>query len=116
MTNVTGFSSKSKGNIKYSDLPSAIRPIPLFADLPPPLFNSLPELVDEPVSSTSEESFLEDDCYNPLADKPPILISQSILNDLVRDQNLQKESAELFGSRLQLINLLAPNTTYIWYR
>ena len=71
MTNVTGFSSKSKGNIKYPDLPLAIRPIPHSADLPPPLFTSLPELVDEPVSSTSEGSTLEDDCYNPLADKSP---------------------------------------------
>ena len=59
MTNVAGFSSKSKGSIKYPYLLSAIRPIPHSADLPPPLFTSLPELVDEPVSSTSEESFLE---------------------------------------------------------
>ena len=57
MTDIAGFSSKSKGNIKYPNLPSAIRPIPHFADLPPPLFTSLPELVDEPVSSTSEEFF-----------------------------------------------------------
>ena len=55
MTNVAGFSSKSKGNIKYPNLPSAIRPMPHSADLPPPLFTSLPGLVDQPVSSTSEE-------------------------------------------------------------
>ena len=61
VTNVTGFSSKSKGNIKCPYFPSAIRPIPHSADLPPPLFTSLPELVDEPVSSTSEGSSLEDD-------------------------------------------------------
>ena len=116
MTNVTGFSSKGKGNIEYPDLPSAIRPIPHSADLPPPLFTFLPELVDEPVSSTSEESSLEDDCYNPLADKSPILITQAFLNDLVRDLNLPKESAEVLGLRLQHNNLLAPNTTYSWYR
>ena len=117
MTNVAGFSSKSKGSIKYPYLLSAIRPIPHSADLPPPLFTSLPELVDEPVSSTSEESFLEDNCYEPLADnKSPILITQAFLNDLVRDLNLPKESAELLGSRLQHNNLLAPNTTYSWYR
>ena len=78
---------------------------------------SLPELVDEPVSSTSEESSLEDDCYEALADnKSAILIIQAFLNDLVRDLNLPKESAELLGSRLQHKNLLAPNTTYSWYR
>ena len=82
MTDVVGFSSKSKGNIKYPNLPSAIRPIPHSADLPPPLFTSLPELVDEPVSSTLEESSLEDDCCEPLADnKSLILITQAFLND-----------------------------------
>ena len=102
MTNVAGFSSESKGYIKYPNLPSAIRPIPHSADLPPPLFISLPELVDEPVSSTSEESSLEDDCYEPLANnKSLILITQTFLNDLVRDLNLLKESAGLLGSRLQ---------------
>ena len=53
MTDVAGFSSKSKGNIKYPNLPSAIRSIPHSADLPPPLFTSLPELVNKPVSTTS---------------------------------------------------------------
>ena len=100
MTNVGGFSSKSKGNIKYPNLPSANRPILHSAELPPPLFTSLPEVVDEPESSTTEESFLEDDCYEPLADyRSPILITQAFLNDLVRDLNLPKESAELLGSR-----------------
>ena len=69
MTNVTGFSSKSKGNIKYQDLPLAIRPISHSADLPPSLFTSLPELINEPVNSTSEAKSLEDDCYNSLTDK-----------------------------------------------
>ena len=117
MTNVTGFSSKSKGNIKYHHFPSSIRLIPHSADLPPPLFNSLPKLVDEAVSSTTEESSLKDDCYNKLADnKSPILITKTFLNDLVRDLNLPKESVELLGSTLQHNNLLAPNTTYSWYR
>ena len=106
ITNVTGFSSKSKGNLKYPDLPLAIRSISHSADLSPSLFTSLPELVDEQVSSTSEGSSLEDDCCNPLADKSPILITQAFLNDLVRDLNLPKESAELLGSKLQHNNLL----------
>ena len=116
MTNVTSFSFESKGSIQYQDLPSAIRPIPPSADLSPPLFTSLPELNNEPVNSTSEASSLEDDCYNPLADKSPILITRAFLNDLVRDLNLPKESAELLGSRIQHNNLLAPNTTYSWYK
>ena len=100
MTNVAGFSSKSKGNIKYPHLLPAIRPIPHSAELPPPLFTSLPEVVDEPESSITEESSLEDDCYETLADySSSILITQAFLNDLVRDLNLPKESAELLGSR-----------------
>ena len=83
-TDVADFSSKSKGNIKDPNLPSAIRPIPHSADLPPPLLTSLPELVDEAVSSTSEESCLEDDCYEPLADNiSPILITQAFLINLI---------------------------------
>ena len=117
MTNVAGFSSKSNGNIKYPNLTSAIRPVPHSADLPPPLFTSLPEVVDEPVSSTSEESSLQDDCYDPLPDtKSPILVTQAFLKDLIRDLNQPKDSAKLLGSRLQHNNLLAPNTTYFWYR
>ena len=100
-TNVAGFSSKSKGNIKYPNLTSAIQPVTHSADLPP-LFTSLPEVGYEPVSSTSEESSIEDDCYEPLPDtKSPILVTQAFLNDLVRDFNLPKDSAELLGSRLQ---------------
>ena len=77
----------------------------------------MPELVDEPVSSTSEESSLDDDCYKPLADnKSPISITQTFFNNLVREMNLPKESAELLGSRLQHNNLFAPNLTYSWYR
>ena len=117
MTDVAGFSSKSKGNIKYPNLPSAIIPIPHSAELPPPLFTSLPEVVDEPENSTTEKSSLEDDCYEPLADyRTPILITQAFLNDLVRDLNPPKKFAELLGSRIQHNNLLAPNTTYYWYR
>ena len=75
----------------------------------------MPELVDEPVSSTSEESSLEVDGYEPLADnRSPILITQAFLNDL--DLNLPKESTGLHGFRTQHDNLLVPNTTYSWYR
>ena len=77
MTNVAGFSSKSKGNIKCPNLPSAIRPIPHSAELPPPLFTYLPKVVDEPESSTTDESSLEGDCYDPFADhRSPILITK----------------------------------------
>ena len=79
MTNVSDFSSKSKGKPSVG-----ISTYTFSVDLPPLSFTSLPELVDEPVSTASEKSSLEDDCYEPLADnKSPILISQAFLNDMV---------------------------------
>ena len=114
MTNVAGFSSKSKGNIKYPNLPSAIRLIPNSVDLPTPLFTSLPTVVDEPVvSSTSDKSCLEDDCYEPLADnQSSILITQAFLSGLVRGLTRQK-TAELLGSRLQHNNTFLLPTQHV---
>ena len=43
-------------------------------------------------------------------------MSQSDLDDLVRDLDLPKESAELLGSRLHERNFRAPGTTFSWYR
>ena len=109
MTNVARFSSKSKGNINYPNLPSAIRPIPHSADRPLPLFTSLPELVDEPVSSTSEDSSLEENCYEPLADnKSQILITQAFLNDLIRDLNCQKNLQKFLGPGYNTTTFLLP--------
>ena len=44
------------------------------------------------------------------------MFTQPELNDLVRDLDLPKESAELLGSRLKEKNLLAPGTSFSWYR
>ena len=46
--------------------------------------------------------------------KQPKLFTQDELNDLSRDLNLSKESAQLLGSRLRDHNLLAPGTTFYW--
>ena len=109
VTDVAGFSSKSKVNIKYPNLLSSIRPIPHSADLPSPLFTSLLELVDEPISSTSEESSLKDDCYEALDDnKSPISITQAFFNDLVRDLNLQKNLQKFLGPGYNTTTFLLP--------
>ena len=44
------------------------------------------------------------------------VFNQAELNDLSRDLCLSKESAQLLGSRLSEKNLLAPNTTFAWFR
>ena len=46
----------------------------------------------------------------------PVPLTQVDLNDLTRDLNLSKESSQLLGSRLREKNLLAPETTFYWYR
>ena len=100
---------KAKATLSTQTFHQQSDPIPHSANLPPPLFTSLPELVNEPVSSTSEESFLEDDCYEPLADnKSPILITQAFLNDLVRDLNLPKESQNFLGPGYNTTTFLLP--------
>ena len=54
--------------------------------------------------------------YTPLGDVKPKPLLQGKLNHLVRDLGLQKEAAELLGSRLQEDHLLVPDTTFSWYR
>ena len=46
----------------------------------------------------------------------PEPFSQMQLNDLVRDLNPSKESAQLLGSRLHEHRILSRGTTYSWYR
>jgi len=43
-------------------------------------------------------------------------MSQSDLDDLVRDLNLVKGSSQLLGSRLKEMKFLAEGTTFSWYR
>lgn len=56
------------------------------------------------------------DKYDPCTDAKPMPLSLKELNDLTRDLNLSKESDQLLGSRLREKNLLAPGTTFYWYR
>ena len=68
-----------------------------------PIFGELPDISDEDASSVEghedeEEAVLEDDA--------PHLFSQKVLNDLVRNLSLSKDSAELLASRLKKKPLL----------
>ena len=65
-------------------------------------------------SSDSEHSDMTvavgDDMYKPDEDDQPVLLTQVELNDLLRDQNLSKESTQLLGSCHKEKHLLAPGT------
>ena len=101
--------------MKYPDVPSAIKPVPHGTAVPVP--NPPEDLFEsEFLSSTDTDESTEDLWNQPSCSKQPKLLSQAQLNDLTRDLYLSKESAQLLGSRLRENNLLAPETTFYWYR
>eukprot|EP00731_Ephydatia_muelleri_P006654 Em0003g902a len=113
LTNVSGFSAKNKKSIEYPILPSAIRPVPHDDSLPipePPEKWSLDEIAEgAAMHHLSTDSDIDPD-FVPHMSGEPHLITQSELNDLVRDLGLSKAKAELLGSRLQGWCLLSKDT------
>jgi hypothetical protein len=111
LTKISGISLKSKHSIQYPSLPSAVRTVLHSQDLPvskPPEKWAIDDNNDdEPVPM---EQDITDPDFQPSTSNEPHLISQSELNDLVRDLNLSKSQAEFLGSRLQGWNLLQKNT------
>jgi hypothetical protein len=115
--NISGFSSKTKSVIVYPNLPSAIRPVPHSDEVPVPRFTTLDISEDDAEQDPSVDDVEEDSDFSvPVEDRTPKLFSQGELNDLVRDLNLPKKSAELLSSRLNDKNLLAPGTLVSFYR
>ena len=98
LTNISGFSLKSKHSIQYPNLSSALRPIPHGQDLPIPTPLKVYS-VDDDVSD-KDDAYVEDISdpdFQPTSSTAPHLISQEELNDLVRDLTLLKSQAELLG-------------------
>ena len=105
---------KTRKNIAYPNLSSALRPIPHGPDVPVP---SPPNTLDDIQLSSGSETYSNDEsdfCHDDESNEPQVF-GQSELNDLVRDLGLAKESAELLGSRLKSKNLLAHGTSFSWY-
>lgn len=115
MTNLDGINRNNKQHVKYPSVPSAIKPVPHGTEIPIP---TPPDNFDSSSDSYEEMSVMDESAtYEPVADltqaKP---LNQAELNDLTRDLCLSKESAQLLGSRLRENHLLAPGTTFYWYR
>ncbi|XP_076329702.1 uncharacterized protein LOC143235432 [Tachypleus tridentatus] len=111
LTNVSGISAKNKKSIEYSNLPSAMRPVSRNDSLSIP---KPPEewTLDKPNEETAMQgtgSDIEPD-FEACFSGDPHLITQSKLNDLVRDLGLSKAKVELLGSKLQEWCLLSPGT------
>jgi len=101
--NFSGLTSKTRSSIQHPNLPSALQPIPHSNELPVPVFETLQ-------ISVSESDVV------PTEDTEAQLFTQAYLNDLVRDLDQPKDSAELLGSRLKDKNLSARGTTISFYR
>ena len=115
MINLKGINRKNKRHVQYPDVPSVIRLIPHNPDLPFPE----PE-GDIEYSSDSEHSDITvadgDDEYKPEEADQLLLLTQAKLNNLMRNLNLSKGSAQLLGSRLEEKHLLSPGTKFYWYQ
>lgn len=120
LVNIKGINRNNRHKWTYPDLDSARRPVVHSEEIPVPSFSSLPELTeDDTETSTSDEvkriqSENDSDFEADLA--TPQCFNQEELNDLIRDLNLSKESAELLASRLKEKNLLCRGTNITFYR
>ena len=112
--NLKGINRRNRHTLTYPNIPSAIRPIPHSNELPIPTFKSLST---ESFSSGEEEEDMRDQDFIPSEiDSSPQAFTQLELNDLVRDLNLPKDSAEVLASRLNDKNLLQDDVRITFYR
>ena len=110
---VTGINRKNRKILKYPDLESARRPVAHSDECPVPIYEILSEDSDHD-STASQES--QEDEEADFSDDTPHPFSQNELNDLVRDLNLSKSSAELLASRLKEKSLLSHGIRITFYR
>lgn len=114
LCNVKGFNTKNKDSISYSEVFSITKPVARKTSDSVPISRKNDELTeDDDVENCDTQS--DDSVYSD-TDGAPKLFTQTQLNDLIRDLMLPKNRSEILGSRLQEMNLLAPGTTFSWYR
>jgi len=116
-TNLSGYSIKTRHKIKYANVNSASKPVPHSKEIPPPICPRK-NICSEDNASTISSKLTEFTSDNDLGTESgtPHFLTQSDLNDLVRDLNLSKFKAEILGSRLQQWNLLHNTTRISIYR
>ena len=122
LVNVKGFNKKNKQHLQYPNIHSAMRPIPHSDKVPVPIFIKLPDIDEDQLrSSTSSTNSDHNDEEPDIAHETwnagrVSLYSQSELNNLIRDLNLPKQSAEVLASRLQEKYLLKAGISFSFYR
>ena len=99
-----------------------MRPIPHSDKVPVPIFTKLPDIDEDQLRSSTSSTNSDD--YNEEQDIAHeawnagrvSLYNQSKLNDLIRDLNLPKQSADVLASRLQEKHLFKAGTSVSFYR
>ncbi|QQP53101.1 Uncharacterized protein FKW44_005452 [Caligus rogercresseyi] len=117
--NLIGINRKNRKTLTYPNLDSAIRPVPHSEDVPVPVFESFPDVTDDERATEllqCDGLHNHDDRDFEGTTSQPKQFNRGELNDLVRDLNLPKKSAELLASRLSEKNLLQSGTTISFYR
>ena len=108
-----GLTAKSKKNIVYPNLVSAIRLVPLCDDIPIPRFNGYRVCTEPDITDPDYAPLVHPD--HSYSHKEPQLFDQDKLNDLMHDLGLSKEISELLASRLKEKYLLESGTKVIFY-
>ena len=100
-----------------------MQPIPHSNKVPVPIFTKLSDIDEDQLrSSTSSTNFDDDDdeeqdiAHEACNAGRVSLYRQSELNDLIRDLNLPKQSAEVLVSRLQEKHFLKAGLNVSFYR
>ena len=110
----------------YPDIESVRQPIQHCAEVPVPVFTSLPDFTADEMlleamdhtdsSDNSISSSSSMDAVASLLSAKPKPFSQSQLNGLARDLGLSKKSSEILASRLGKHGILDSGTKITFYR
>ena len=104
-TKISGFSKKSKSEIKYPNCVSAIKPVPHSAEYavstPPSIVSTFDSETESSVGAgTSSASKFEDTVAEQVSSSSHILTQEDLPN-LARDLSLSIEKSEILASRLK---------------
>ena len=121
LTSISGVTEKSKLNVQYPHLLSAMRPVPHSAELPVPKSPTNMKLSDsdssdEDVGQAKNNMDCDPTFAGATSSNEPHLLTQGELNYIVRDLNLSRTQADLLDCRLKGWNLLRQDTKVCFYR
>jgi hypothetical protein len=115
VTNITGHTIKTRLSINYADVTSAKKPIPGVNDALVPASCDTPQEIPSSSPSTSVNETDSDECF-PASANPNSKISQSQLDNLVKEFGFSKSDSQKMGRMLRSFNVLDDSVSYSHYR